>query len=83
MKVERKFSEFFTEKRKWNENMETETEFCKTKTKWNFFLAETQTENRTPYPGGTNAETEFLFSANMEVNFIRLNSPFVPSCLAA
>jgi hypothetical protein len=37
MKVERKLSDFSTEKWKRNENMETETEICKTETKIEFF----------------------------------------------
>ena len=38
MKVERKVSDFSAEKRKRNGNMETETEFCKTETKMEYFV---------------------------------------------
>jgi hypothetical protein len=37
MKVEQKLSDFSAEKWKQNENMETETEICKTETKTEFF----------------------------------------------
>jgi hypothetical protein len=48
MKMEWKLSDFSEEKRKWNENMEMEMEFCKMETKMDFFLveAETKTEQR-------------------------------------
>jgi hypothetical protein len=37
MKVERKVSDFSAEKWKWNENMETEMEFCKAEAEMEFF----------------------------------------------
>jgi hypothetical protein len=37
MKVERKLSDFSTEKWKWNENMETKTEICETEMETEFF----------------------------------------------
>jgi hypothetical protein len=37
MKVERKISDFFVEKRKWNENVKMETEICGTETETEFF----------------------------------------------
>jgi hypothetical protein len=37
MKVERKLSDFFVEKRKQNENVKTKTEICRTETETEFF----------------------------------------------
>jgi uncharacterized membrane protein len=42
MKVERKFFDFSAEKWKRNENMETKTKICRTKTE--FFLEEVETK---------------------------------------
>jgi hypothetical protein len=47
----------FRGKWKRNENMETETEICKTETKTEFF-DESGNGNRTTFSGGTDAETE-------------------------
>jgi hypothetical protein len=37
MKVERKLSDFFAEKWKWNENVKTETEICGTEMETEIF----------------------------------------------
>jgi hypothetical protein len=50
MKVERKLSEFAAEKWKRNENMETKTEICGTKTETIFFGG-----NGTAFSGRTDA----------------------------
>jgi hypothetical protein len=38
MKVERKLSDFFAEKQKWNRNMETKMEFCRIETETEFLM---------------------------------------------
>jgi hypothetical protein len=69
MKVERKVSDFFAEKRKWNGNMERETELCETERKQNF-LGENGNGNETTFSGGTDAETEFLFPTKVDIRFM-------------
>jgi hypothetical protein len=61
MKVERKLSDFSVEKRKWNENVKTETEICETETKWKFFGG-SGNGNGTTFFGRTDAETEVSVS---------------------
>jgi hypothetical protein len=57
MKGERKLSDFFAEKQKRNENMETKTEICGTETETDFFGG-SGNENGTAISGGTDAEME-------------------------
>jgi hypothetical protein len=45
MKVKRKLSDLSAEKQKWNENMETEMEFCGTETKTEFLMRKRKRNN--------------------------------------
>jgi hypothetical protein len=59
MKVERKLSDFFAEKRKRNENVKMEMEILGTETD---FFGGSGNENGTVFSGGTDAETEISVS---------------------
>jgi hypothetical protein len=52
MKVERKLSDFFAEKRKRNENMKPKTEICGTEMETNFFWRKWK-RKRNGVSGGT------------------------------
>jgi hypothetical protein len=69
MKVERKFSNFFAEKRKQNENVKIETKICGTEMETEFFLAEVETEMEQRFPAEQMRKRKFPFPANTEFPF--------------
>jgi hypothetical protein len=69
MKVERKLSDFFAEKRKWNENMETKTENLWNRNGNGNSLAEVETESEQRFPAKQLRKWKFPFPTNTEFPF--------------
>jgi hypothetical protein len=53
MIVERKVSDFSTEKWKWNENMKMEMKFCKTEAEMELFWSKRKPKKRTTFSDRT------------------------------
>jgi hypothetical protein len=69
MKLERKISDFSSEKWKQNENMETKTKIYGTETETEFFLAEVETEMERRFLAEQMRKRKFPFLTNMEFPF--------------
>jgi hypothetical protein len=67
VKVERKLSNFFAEKRKWNGNMKTKTEFAERKRN---FLCGSGSGNGTTFFGGTAGKRNFCFRLKWNFRFM-------------